>query len=189
MPRRKNDYYPTPEGLTLALLDWRGGSIRDSRTYEPCAGDGRIAKILRTRSECTTADIDPKMPVDHCVDARYKVPDFEKEPDWIITNPPFSDAYTILRNMEYWLPNATIAFLLRLTFLEPTIERAEFLKANPPHELLVLPRTSFTADGKTDSVTCAWMLWHPHKVMGQSIRVYTKEDLKRLEHNFNSAGK
>jgi hypothetical protein len=49
--------------------------------------------------------------------------------------------------------------LLRLSFLEPTRERGPWLAANPPDLVIVLPRISFTGDGKTDSVTCAWMIW------------------------------
>jgi hypothetical protein len=49
--------------------------------------------------------------------------------------------------------------LLRLSFLEPTFERQDLLIDNPPDAMIVLPRYSFTGDGKSDSVTCAWMVW------------------------------
>jgi hypothetical protein len=34
-----------------------------------------------------------------------------------------------------------------------------WLAEHPPTKLIVLPRISFTGDGKTDSVTCAWYVW------------------------------
>jgi hypothetical protein len=49
--------------------------------------------------------------------------------------------------------------LLRLSYLEPTEDRGAWLNSHPPTDLIVLPRISFTGNGKTDSVTCAWIVW------------------------------
>jgi len=55
-----------------------------------------------------------------------------------------------------------VAMLLRLSFLEPTAKvnpRGPWLAECPPSRLIVLPRCSYTGDGRTDSVTTAWMIW------------------------------
>lgn len=78
-------------------------------------------------------------------------------PDWIITNPPFNKAFSILTMALSRCEN--VAMILRLSFLEPTKTRGIFLSITPPSGLIILPRMSFTEDGKTDSVTCAWMIW------------------------------
>ena len=92
--------------------------------------------------------------------------------NWVVSNPPFNQAFEILQRA--FETEANIAFLLRLSFLEPTFQRQEFLAKHPPTKLIVLPRFSFTADGKTDSVTCAWMIWERNKP-ATSITIVTKE--------------
>jgi hypothetical protein len=77
---------------------------------------------------------------------------------WTVTNPPFNKAIEIL---QYAFKYSThgVAFFMRLSFLEPTKDRTPFLLAHPPTQIIVMPRVSFTGDGKTDSVTCAWFIW------------------------------
>ena len=69
-----------------------------------------------------------------------------------------------------------MAFLLRLSFLEPTLTRREFLRANPPKRVIVLPRISFTGDGRTDSVTCAWLIWTTGPSDSQGVEVAYNEE-------------
>lgn len=196
MARRKNDFYPTPANLTLALIDELSaitykGSGHTSSVYEPCAGKLAISDVfVQVGCKVTTADIDPTMKVDHILDATREHP-AQLKIDWVITNPPFNQAIHILKHFHPMMLTGRIAkgigFLLRLSFLEPVEDRSEFLKANPPSKLIVLPRTSFTEDGKTDSVTCAWMVWErEHSPFDYRIKVYTKEDLKRLEEQWKS---
>ena len=86
---------------------------------------------------------------------------------WIITNPPYS-SLTCLGIAQEALRYSKIgvALLLRLSFLEPTRSagsRGDWLKDNPPDRLIVLPRYSYTRNGKTDSVTTAWHIWLKNK--------------------------
>jgi hypothetical protein len=64
---------------------------------------------------------------------------------------------------------------LRLSYLEPVRNRGAWLAAHPPTGLIVLPRISFTGDGQTDTVTCAWMVWD--KLARGTIRVIPREDM------------
>jgi len=86
--------------------------------------------------------------------------------DWVVTNPPFSDAAAILP-IAFEQARVGVAFLLRLTFLEPCPNRGEWLRLNARHmtHLIVFgqPRPSFTGAG-TDSATVAWMVWNKKRL-------------------------
>lgn len=156
MTRRPFDFYETTGELVDALMGMV--SIPANATIvEPCNGHGAISKrigALRRDVTVRTYDIDPEK-APHVADARTLV--YPNDARIVITNPPFDGAFPILVNaMQQGLD---VAFLLRLSFLEPTVERGDWLRDHPPQALIVCPRTSFTADGKTDSVTCAWMVW------------------------------
>jgi hypothetical protein len=77
--------------------------------------------------------------------------------DFVVSNPPFACCQPIIEQ-AYAHVRCGVIMLLRLSYLEPCNNRAAFLAAHPP-ALIVLPRISFTGDGKTDSVACAWMIW------------------------------
>lgn len=160
--RRKNDFYPTPEWATRELLD--RVTIRGT-VFEPCVGDGAIARALAgDKTLVYTGDIDPAWSPMVCGDARERT--FWREADaliedgidWIVTNPPFNVAAQIVP-AAYNHAVKGIAMLLRLSYLEPVEDRGGWLNEHPPSSLIVLPRISFTNNGKTDSVTCAWMVW------------------------------
>jgi hypothetical protein len=74
-----------------------------------------------------------------------------------VSNPPFNLAEAIV---PLALEHARIgvAMVLRLSWFEPTLDRADFLKQHPP-ALINMPRHDFRGDGKTDSVTSAWFIW------------------------------
>ncbi|MFM6725528.1 MAG: hypothetical protein ACKPJF_13965, partial [Dolichospermum sp.] len=86
------------------------------------------------------------------------------ETDWIITNPPFNAALPILQNS---LNHARlgVVFFLRLSFIEPTLERGQWLFENPRYLDLIYPRFKFRKgkDGKswqTDSMPMMATVWH-----------------------------
>lgn len=154
--RRELDFYETNAELTDLLLlhvDFRGPGIA-----EPCNGLGAITRRLRERVPglvVRTYDIDPRKEPETVADARTLA--YPDDIDAVITNPPFSDAFEILTNAHK--QGLGIALLLRLSFLEPSLDRGEWLTMHPPDLVIVCPRVSFTDDGQTDSVTCAWMVW------------------------------
>lgn len=156
MARRPNDFYPTPEWATHELLSQV--EIRGS-VLECCAGAGDIASPLRRSGLMViTNDIDGRHLTDCHFDAVLPWPVGNGMPDWVVTNPPFSLAPEIVP-MAYNRSRIGVAILLRLSFLEPVENRGHWLNQHPPTTLIVLPRISFTGDGKTDNVTCAWMVW------------------------------
>ena len=163
--RRINDFYPTPAWGTERLL---ARCLIDGVVLEPCAGDGRIANVLKNSSarKVYTNDIDAKYgccgAIDalhpHLWDAGFWSSLVGQLPDWVISNPPFSIADRLVP-LAFQHAQSGVAMLLRISWLEPTKARAEFLAAHPPTMLIVLPRISFTGDGKSDNVTCAWFVW------------------------------
>lgn len=158
--RRKLDAYFTPASAVESLLKvvtiW--GSV-----LEPCSGQGAISEALISDNRwLKTNDIDPAMP--SMLHADATTPEFWQgwaENQWVVSNPPFKAATQIVK-LAHAHASIGVAMLLRLSFLEPCEDRAEFLSEHPPNVLIVLPRISFTGDGKTDSVTCAWMVWNKH---------------------------
>lgn len=171
--RRANDFYPTPEWATRELLDIVpiSGLVR-----ECCAGDGQIVNPLRRAGlVVVTNDIDRQWPADHHFDAAQQWPHGIGLADWVITNPPFNRAAEIIP-MAHNHSRIGMAMLLRLSFLEPVEDRGAWLNRNPPTTLVVLPRISFTGDGRTDSVTCAWMVWE--KSIFAETRIIVAENPK-----------
>lgn len=171
--RRKHDFYPTPAWATLELL--KRVNIAGT-VLECCSGDGAIASELSwlTKIDLYTNDIDKQRNTDSYWDATTSIAwdlmqhDFKKI-DWCITNPPFSHAHLVLP-LAYSYSKIGVAFLLRLSYLEPCHNRSAWLVEHPPSKIIVLPRISFTGDGKTDSVTVAWLVWIK-EIKEQSIEI------------------
>lgn len=171
--RRHNDFYPTPEWATYELVKRFSVS---GRIVECCSGDGAISRVLSALpdTDVRTNDIDPKRCArrhDDATASYYWEQERQDGIDWVITNPPFSVSHLIVPQAYEWA-NAGIAMLLRLSWLEPCLNRLPFLEVHPPTDLIVLPRISFTGDGKTDSVTCAWMVWD--KWQGELAKDWTQ---------------
>lgn len=148
--------------------------------FEPCAGMNHITQVLEDfELRVFTNDIDEKMNTDFHFDAsdikNWDV--LNDKIDWVVTNPPFSLAASILKH-AYSKATVGVALLARLSFLEPCAGRDKFLVKNPPNKLIVLPRVSFTRDGGTDSVTVAWMIWLKQQhMMSRPIDVVLREML------------
>lgn len=141
--------------------------IRPPRIFEPCVGQGHIVNTIRERwggaVGLYTNDLDPRHPADFHADATG--PDLwafsEEGFDWVITNPPFSDAFPIIRQAVE-TAHVGVAALLRVTWLEPTEARGLWLQEHPPTQELIMERYSFDGSGKGDSATSAWFIWAPH---------------------------
>lgn len=170
MTRLKNDQYFTPPGLIYPIFrEMRFNA--DDIYFEPCAGDGAIAKELACEmyeENILTADIDPELKglnyrCFDATDSQQWREAFRKLPlDWVITNPPYKqpDCDKIIRNAWKYAGEG-IAMLLRLTYLEPCQNRAQFLKDAYLSNLIVFnPRPQFIPGKKaTDSSTVAWFVW------------------------------
>lgn len=161
MPRRPLDYYETPPHYVTPLLD-RIGPLAGSTVYEPCVGQGHISRYLTSVCHVATNDLNPACEATQHLDARrVEAWPASLKYDWTITNPPFSDELAILQ--QALAHSRNVAFLARLSFLEPTRTRETFWDAHPPTGVIVLPRYSFRLNDygrrQTDSVTCCWVIY------------------------------
>jgi hypothetical protein len=169
--RVSHDFYPTPEGLTRSLLT--ACPNLPEIIFEPCAGDGAISDVLKASGR-TVAESDvqwgeqlitPSAPKDATTREfwEYWSTDLGRFYEWAtVTNPPFNVAHEILPLAFEYSPWGC-AFLLRLSYLEPAGNRADWLQTNADHLRRVIPvnpRPRFRRDSKsTDSATVAWMIW------------------------------
>lgn len=173
--RRRLDQYFSPRWATKVLT--RHHNIAGS-IFEPCSGLNDIADELRQHGRVLTNDIDPAMPADCHLDAADPNLWVGSCYDWVISNPPFNVCQPIIEH-AFVHSKIGMAMLLRLSYLEPCNNRAAFLILNPPDQVIVLPRISFTGNGKTDSVTCAWFVWiHSGPKPSRPILVVSKDEVK-----------
>lgn len=171
----KNDFYATPGHVTRAILPHLP---THGKILEPCAGSGAIVhEVLRhgvMAEDIVAVEIDPLFSRRAgCGVARVKTADFltlerhDFAAGWfdlglVIANPPFLHAMAFLKkSLELAKPtNATVAFLLRLAWLE-TAKRAQFHRDNPCDVFVLSNRPSFSGDGATDSAAYGWFLYGP----------------------------
>ncbi len=174
--RKKDDFYETPEEVTRDFLfNHFEGDFK--RILEPCAGTGKMVKVLREKypdAEIHLVEPFPSgRPFKPGADAIFKCK-FEHlktklsvmllDYDLIFTNPPYSQAKEIIEHALTTWPYATVVMLLRLNFLGSQ-KRHDFWQAYPPNELHVLScRPSFTGRG-TDATEYAWFVWRTPRVM------------------------
>ncbi|MEO9127900.1 MAG: hypothetical protein ABI262_24915 [Microcoleus sp.] len=181
--RRSNDFYATESAVTKVLLDKVSLISIAGSISEPCAGDGAIVDVLcdEHTTNVYTNDIDPQWHCDSNFDASNRDTwehwrDFNRLPNWTITNPPFNQAHLILP-LAYEYSAVGVAFLLRLSYLEPAGERGgnrgEWLQSHSQNlsNLIIFgqPRPSFTGNNKTDLCTVAWMVWMKHHRSGTKV--------------------
>lgn len=166
------DDYPTPDWCVELICDEIKWDIPQS-FLEPCAGDGRINRIVK---EYGRSDLDI-MSCEIQDGCDYLTTKFDNL-DLIVTNPPFSKAQEFL---EKSLSEADcVIYLLRLNYLG-SLKRYEFWNKNPASHIFVLtPRPSFV-NGGTDATEYAWFVWENDKgIMDKYPGVYV---LKRKDEN------
>jgi hypothetical protein len=160
MTRRALDFYETPAWQTHALVA-RLNIANRMTVLECCSGDGSLARVLASYvGPIETNDIDPAREAYMHGDATDPAwwASLPTKHDAVITNPPFNVAHKILP-LAIAHARSLVVMLGRMSWLEPTKEREALWVASPPDGLIVLPRCSYTANGKTDSVTTAWYVW------------------------------
>lgn len=173
MPRLKDDKYYTPSTkLTEVLLE--NVEIK-GLVLEPCCGKKDISKVLISyRLPVICTDIDMGDDNDASKQSYWdNMPDI----DWVITNPPYiQPTCSQIIEKAFEKANVGIAMLLRLTYLEPCENRAEFLKKYPLSDLLIVnPRPKFRLDKKgSDNATVAWFVWKKSSFQGTNIKYITK---------------
>jgi hypothetical protein len=172
--RHKLDLYETNSQLTAVLVNHLTlcGCV-----LEACCGPGGMAEALHPAFVITN-DIDPSHSAHYHFDAASPELYNRVRPDWTVTNPPFSAVEDILP-AAYAGSRVGVAFLLRLSYLEPVAARgqrtgrASWLQRHShelSHLIIVNPRPRFRPGTKnTDSVTVAWMVWQHGHCQGTKV--------------------
>jgi hypothetical protein len=160
--RRTFDFYETPPHYVTALQKVIG--VPRGSLIEPCVGKGALIDLVKVDGIWRTNDLNPRRMAHTHLDASKvrtwrRLTDSGTQPfTWGITNPPFRRMLPIVRLMLGYCRN--VAVLARLSFLEPTFARGLFWKRwTPGVEVILLPRYSFTGNGKSDNQTCVWLVW------------------------------
>lgn len=162
------DFFPTPPWSTRALLECvidRG--IQAATVWEPAAGEGHMAEVLREYSDDVIAsdvhDYGKGYRVGSFVGEGLDVIEIEQEVDWVITNPPFNLA---LEFAERGLAEASegVALLVRTAWLEGA-QRYErlFSKREPNIIAQFCERVPMTKGAwnpaATTATAYAWVVW------------------------------
>ncbi len=174
MTRRQHDAYYTEKGLTLELLKYLSLD-KYTTILEPCVGDGHIRDVVQERYPhlvYTTNDIDTTKEADFHEDATNSgglYCEYQKMIDcthiinrwWdcCITNFPYNQQDAIIPLV--WEHVELLAFIPRLTWLEPTRTRAKFLQENAKHcryQIIYNPRPKYDSKG-TDNVTSMFIVY------------------------------
>lgn len=177
-PRDGLDYFPTPPWATRALVEHltrRGELLPAATIWEPAAGGGHMAEVLREKNHVYASDIF-NYGVGYAVGSFISWPvgvpwqdpmasPWPDGPDWIISNPPFRAAPEFIERAVS-LANVGVAFLTRTTFLEGG-DRYKRLFSNdslrPSRVLQFAGRVPmqegrWNPTGKT-ATSYAWIIW------------------------------
>lgn len=170
--RHELDRYDSPHWLlthTLRYVNVQGC------VFDPCVGGGLHASLLRESphiNQVVTNDINPLVSADYNLDATQGNlwRGLASDIDWVVTNPPFNQAFEIAINALNFSRVGVILFL-RHSFDEPTEDRADWLNRHPTNLRLVYPRYKWRKDKhgrnwQTDSTTVDAYIWWKCKPSG-----------------------
>lgn len=159
--RQKDDFYPTPERATLALLK---AETFTGPIWDPACGDGAISKLFEASGHAViSSDLVDRgygeSRVDFLMEYTSRAPN-------IVTNPPFKLAVPFVRH-SLNLTTSKVAMLLKIAFLEGQ-ERAILFKESPLARVHVFSqRLAFVPGGTTGArkldgggmMAFAWFVW------------------------------
>lgn len=161
--RNKDDLYETAYWLIEAevprLKELLHG-IDKPIIWEPCAGNGRITRVLKhffPDAIIYSSDIGEFDGLDGCgVDFLTAQETRHGRPHLIISNPPFFLAQEIIQHaQELVMEGGHVIMLERLNFLG-TKKREPWLRRNPPSSSISPRRASFLPTRQCDSIEYGW---------------------------------
>ncbi len=155
--RSKTDFYPTPENVTLALLNFL--SIpRGSIIWEPAAGEGHMASVFKRQGYRVIAT--EKYDRGYGLTGRDFLSHMPCHCDWIITNPPFTLFEEFVRKcISLGKP---FALLAKSQCWHAECRGAKLFYEFPPAAILPLtwrPDFYFGKKGGAPTMECIWTVW------------------------------
>jgi hypothetical protein len=171
--RHEDDFYATPPSSVEALL--ANYDIKGESFYEPCVGQGHIAKVLKMHfpnAKHYASDLVYRGygigGIDFLKDDVLNKVLKGKKVDWIITNPPFKYAMEFVdRSLK--LTNIGVAMFLKIQFLEGVNRKNWFIQSPLKYVYVFSKRQNPMKDGleynpqtgkKWSSTMCfCWFVW------------------------------
>ena len=152
--RRKLDYYPTPDDVTYALMDFL--NLDKCTIWEPACGDGTMSKVLIKYGHTVIAsDIEKtgygESGIDFLSEARNC--------DAIITNPPFAISQDMILHA---LHQANLVAMLLKSQYWHAKKRTPLFNQHPPTYVLPLNwRPDFMGGdrGGAPTMEVHWTVW------------------------------
>ena len=125
-----------------------------------CANQSAITKALeKTQLRVISSDINSDSNTDYPSNgALRRIRENLPEADWIISYSLCNQVSDVLP-LAYDKAKKGLIVLLKLSYLEPSPERAEWLAEHPPTQLICLPRSSLKQEGGVENVPTAWFIW------------------------------
>lgn len=171
LPRVEDDFYPTPEVATRALLR---NTYFTGPVWEPACGDGAITKVLRRAGFLVhSSDIVKRKGItlkqNDFLTSSWTPPEFNS----IITNPPYSLAIPFARvAIDH---GVDVAFFLKSAILSGHKAWSQLFKEKPPSLVLSLERpVPYRRDGVwvRGSFGHVWVVWrrNPTRFRETTIR-------------------
>ena len=155
--RSKTDFYPTPENVTIALMEYL--DLPDYTIWEPACGEGHIVEALKDLGFNVVATELHNRGYGSCGIDYLRTANTPGYCDWIITNPPFSLSEQFIRkSIEHGKP---FAMLLKSQYWHSSRRRKLFEEYKPRAVLPLTWRPDFLFGAKSGSPTmeCIWTVW------------------------------
>jgi len=162
--RQKDDWYPTPDSATKALL---AVEVFDPYIWEPAAGDGALAEVLKADDYGVVAsDLNDYGYCESGIDFLMAT---NLACDSLITNPPYKFANQfVVKCLDLEVPY--FAMLLRLAFLEGKQRRETIYNRQAPARVHAFSErlTMWRGDeeqpeGTSGFIAFAWFVWEQGK--------------------------
>lgn len=208
------EFFPTPPWATRALCehvlelavprsdtDKHGAPIVPLSVWEPAAGEGHMTEVLREyfasvyasdvfdygRGYALGAFVASKIGL---VDDMARCP---SEPDWVITNPPFSlSEQFVMRGLQ--VARLGVAILIRSQWLEGIERYQQIFSTVPPttiaHFVERVPMTKGKWDPEASTATSyIWVVWEKRRggrtntvwiPPGQRVALTKPDDVRRF---------
>jgi hypothetical protein len=187
--RNQLDLYETAPFQTLALLDYTPFPIAGN-VFCPTAGPGAIVEVLQAERPdlaIRTNDLNEEYPTDFHFDACNGAL-YPDDIDWVIDNPPYTQAEAIARNcLEH--ARVGVALLLRSTWRELIASRRGLITApNAPTCINLSRRYCFRKGEKSgrwqaDFASHWWFLWHKETPRKCTTLIDTPHNLRCFTKN------
>ena len=151
--RPSTDFYPTPEIVTIALLEYLN-IPKGSTISEPACGDGRMAEVMKSMGyNVISSDLNDMGYGTTGIDYLTASP---VECDWIITNPPFKISVDFIKkSIENGKP---FALLLKSQYWHSKGRMKLFNDFKPKIVLPLTWRPDFLHKG-APTMECLWTVW------------------------------